>query len=198
MKDRMQALSRDSEEGQVILAPTVGRYLSPPPAGTFLSPGSVLGDLRILNRVYQLTVPAGVSGVVREVFTSGRAAPVEHGQPILSVGAAADPLAGGSEGAAGPSAAVGEEVPEGMIAITSPTDGIFYRRPSPDEPSYVDEGDVVERGKVLGLVEVMKCFNQIAWGSDPDAPPRVKVHRILPEDAGEVKLDQVLFILDPR
>ncbi|MHC4860064.1 MAG: biotin/lipoyl-containing protein, partial [Planctomycetota bacterium] len=82
--------------------------------------------------------------------------------------------------------------------VRSPTDGIFYRRPSPDQPPYVEEGAEVVRGRVLGLVEVMKCFNQIAYGTDPDAPERAKVLKILARDSGEVKLDQVLFLLEPE
>ena len=92
----------------------------------------------------------------------------------------------------------GEAAQLGMVAVRSPTDGIFYRRPSPDEPSYVEAGDTVERGKVLGLVEVMKCFNQIAYGGEPDAAPKAVVVRVVPEDSAEVKLGQVLFVLDPR
>jgi acetyl-CoA carboxylase biotin carboxylase subunit len=45
--------------------------------------------------------------------------------------------------------------------ITSPLPGVFYRAPSPDEPPYVNEGDRVRPGDVVGLVEVMKTFNQV-------------------------------------
>ena len=62
----------------------------------------------------------------------------------------------------------------------------------------VEPGDAVERGKVLGLVEVMKCFNQIAYGGEPEATEKAVVVRVVLEDAAEVKLGQVLFVLDPR
>jgi acetyl-CoA carboxylase biotin carboxyl carrier protein len=45
--------------------------------------------------------------------------------------------------------------------IHSPIPGIFYRRPSPDEDEFVQEGDAVEQGAVIGLVEVMKQFHEI-------------------------------------
>ena len=38
----------------------------------------------------------------------------------------------------------------------------FYRRASPDDDPYVDEGDRVSDGQVIGLVEVMKNFNEVA------------------------------------
>jgi biotin carboxyl carrier protein len=45
--------------------------------------------------------------------------------------------------------------------ILSPLPGTFYRRPSPDEPPYKDKGDAVAEGDVIGLVEVMKSFNEV-------------------------------------
>lgn len=46
-------------------------------------------------------------------------------------------------------------------AIVSPLPGIFYRRPSPDEPNFKDDGASVAEGDVIGLVEVMKSFHQV-------------------------------------
>lgn len=48
-----------------------------------------------------------------------------------------------------------------MATIKSPLPGTFYRRPSPDEEPYVKEGDRVEPGTVVGLVEIMKNFHEI-------------------------------------
>lgn len=45
--------------------------------------------------------------------------------------------------------------------LRSPLTGIFYRTPAPNEPYYVNEGDLVEEGQVVGLVEAMKIFNEI-------------------------------------
>jgi acetyl-CoA carboxylase biotin carboxyl carrier protein len=45
--------------------------------------------------------------------------------------------------------------------IKAPVPGTFYRRPSPDEDPYIDEGDRVSDGQVIGLVEVMKNFNEV-------------------------------------
>lgn len=46
-------------------------------------------------------------------------------------------------------------------ALPSPMSGIFYRRPSPTEPPFVEEGDFVAEGQVIGLIEAMKVFNEI-------------------------------------
>jgi biotin carboxyl carrier protein len=46
-------------------------------------------------------------------------------------------------------------------ALTSPLPGVFYRCPSPGEPPFVEDGDTVETGQVIGLVEIMKQFTEI-------------------------------------
>lgn len=48
-----------------------------------------------------------------------------------------------------------------MSDIISPLPGIFYRRPSPDKDPFVNEGDAVEAGQVIGLVEIMKQFSEV-------------------------------------
>jgi acetyl-CoA carboxylase biotin carboxyl carrier protein len=50
--------------------------------------------------------------------------------------------------------------------IKAPVPGTFYRSPSPDEDPYVDEGDRVSEGQVIGLVEVMKNFNEVKADRD--------------------------------
>lgn len=50
--------------------------------------------------------------------------------------------------------------------IKAPAPGTFYRRPSPDEDLFVNEGDRVESGQVVGLVEVMKNFLDVTADRD--------------------------------
>lgn len=52
------------------------------------------------------------------------------------------------------------------ITITAPMPGVFYRRPDPDEPVFVEEGDEVEAGDVVGLIGVMKNFHDITAEED--------------------------------
>jgi biotin carboxyl carrier protein len=47
-------------------------------------------------------------------------------------------------------------------AIRAQIPGIFYRRPDPDSAPFVEVGDTVEAGTVVGLVEVMKQFHELA------------------------------------
>lgn len=47
------------------------------------------------------------------------------------------------------------------IRITAPMPGVFYRRPDPEDPEFVEVGDEVEPGEVLGLIGVMKNFHDV-------------------------------------
>lgn len=45
--------------------------------------------------------------------------------------------------------------------IVAAIPGIFFRKPSPDEDVYVNEGDEVNEGDTIGLIEVMKTFFEV-------------------------------------
>jgi acetyl-CoA carboxylase biotin carboxyl carrier protein len=45
--------------------------------------------------------------------------------------------------------------------VNSPMNGIYYGAPSPSSPPFVREGDVIQAGQVIGLIEAMKVFNEI-------------------------------------
>lgn len=48
-----------------------------------------------------------------------------------------------------------------MANIVSPLPGIFYRKPGPGKPPFANEGDKIEVGQTLGIVEIMKQFTEI-------------------------------------
>ena len=75
--------------------------------------------------------------------------------------------------------------------VRSPLPGTFYRRPSPDADAFVNEGDTVANGDVIGLVEVMKTYYELKADQDGVAD------RFLIEDAGPVDAgDDVLVLRD--
>jgi acetyl-CoA carboxylase biotin carboxyl carrier protein len=45
--------------------------------------------------------------------------------------------------------------------IFSPLPGIFYRKPAPDKPAYKSDGDAITEHDTIGLIEVMKSFNEV-------------------------------------
>ena len=51
------------------------------------------------------------------------------------------------------------ESPEHVI--TAPMIGTFYASPSPGDPPFVEVGDPIEVGLVIGIIEAMKIMNEI-------------------------------------
>ena len=74
--------------------------------------------------------------------------------------------------------------------IKTPLPGTFYRRPSPDAAPYVEEGDSVKAGEVVGLIEIMKTFHEIR--SDADGV----VDRFLVENEELVDAGQDIIALE--
>ncbi len=77
-----------------------------------------------------------------------------------------------------------------MAEIFSPLPGTFYRRPAPDAPNYKQVGDPVAIDEVIGLVEVMKMFNEVR------AEVSGKVVRYTIDNEDPVEAGQVLMILE--
>lgn len=116
---------------------------------------------------------AGVRTVTASVQESVPSAPQQTAQPAAT---------------ASPS----PEEAAGMVTITSPIVGTFYRSPSPDADPYVEEGDFVRKGQVLCIVEAMKLMNEIE--SEVDG----RIIRILAESTKSVEYGQALFLIDPK
>lgn len=49
----------------------------------------------------------------------------------------------------------------GIEVISSPIVGTIYRAPSPDSPPFCQEGDIVEKGKTIVILEAMKVMNEL-------------------------------------
>jgi len=93
--------------------------------------------------------------------------------------------------AAAPLTPYGEPTP-GMRFVTAPLTGVWYASPSPGARPYVQEGDEIGAGAVVGLIEAMKLFNEIK--SDVAG----KVVRVLVERGTLVKRQQPIVEIDPR
>jgi len=58
-------------------------------------------------------------------------------------------------------APVDVEIEERGVAVIAPLTGVFYSRPSPEQPPFVSIGDHVHAGHVVALIETMKLFNEV-------------------------------------
>jgi acetyl-CoA carboxylase biotin carboxyl carrier protein len=68
--------------------------------------------------------------------------------------------------------------------------GTFYRRPDPESDPYVKEGDEVSAGDPIGLIEVMKNFNEVKVEEDG------KISKFLVEEEEAVDAGQELVELE--
>lgn len=75
-------------------------------------------------------------------------------------------------------------------AIKAPIVGTFYRAPAEDAESFVQEGQKVKKGDVVGIIEAMKLMNEIT------APKDGVVNKINVENGCIVEFNQVLMELD--
>lgn len=135
-----------------------------------------IGELEIQSgsRTVRISAQGRPAGAVPHVgFAPG---------PHLS-GPAANP-------APAPAAASSASKNEKTVAITSPMVGTFYRAPAPDADPYVENGDRVEVGQTVCIVEAMKLMNEI----ESDVSGRIA--RILVENAQPVEYGQVLFLVE--
>jgi acetyl-CoA carboxylase biotin carboxyl carrier protein len=107
--------------------------------------------------------------------------------PVLSLPHAAPAAAPAAAAASGRAEAAPAAAKEPGHVVTSPFVGTFYRRPNPDSPNYVSEGDKVEKGKVLCIVEAMKLMNEI------EADVSGVLAAVLVEDGAPVEYGQPLF-----
>jgi acetyl-CoA carboxylase biotin carboxyl carrier protein len=79
----------------------------------------------------------------------------------------------------------------GWTAVTAPLMGVFYLRPAPEEPSFVEVGHRVETGQQLAIVEAMKTMNPVL----ADRPGVVREIHVV--DGEIVEFDQRLVSIEP-
>tara|TARA_B110000263_G_C15122892_1_gene425200 strand:+ start:138 stop:581 length:444 start_codon:yes stop_codon:yes gene_type:complete len=83
------------------------------------------------------------------------------------------------------------EIETNYITIKSPMVGTLYRSPNPESEPYINEGDTINVGQTICIIEAMKLFNEI------ESEFSGKVIKILIDDTSPVEFDQPLFIIDP-
>lgn len=80
------------------------------------------------------------------------------------------------------------QAPSG-IPVTSPMNGIYYASSSPASAPFVREGDTVNAGQVIALIEAMKVFNEI------NAPVSGTVRKIAAQSGSVVAQGEALLYI---
>ena len=84
-----------------------------------------------------------------------------------------------------------EKTDDGLHEVLSPMVGTFYRATSPEADPFVGEGQRVESGQTVCIIEAMKIMNEIP------ADVQGEVVEILVGDAQPVEYNQALFKIRP-
>jgi acetyl-CoA carboxylase biotin carboxyl carrier protein len=134
--------------------------------------------------------PAGQAGPLVHVMQGAAPALSAAGPSAGSLGSAgfgASPTAPGGEAAG--RGALPANLPPGAIVFKSPMVGTFYRKPSPDAPSFVEPGKRVKEDTTLCIIEAMKVMNEIK------AELEGTVLEVLVQNAEPVEFGQPLFLI---
>jgi acetyl-CoA carboxylase biotin carboxyl carrier protein len=163
--------------------------------GTYLSSAAYIGRLRVLNSRYDLYLPAHIHGEALVDEERDYIIPVEYGQELFRLNPMQHAAQPNKENEIDPPGNADAAADNDGFIITAFTTGIFYVRPAPDAPPFVAVGQQVEKGKALGLIEVMKTFNHIIFHGTDKADVGI-VKKIYVADAAEVKSGQALFLIE--
>ncbi|MBI2123158.1 MAG: acetyl-CoA carboxylase biotin carboxyl carrier protein [Armatimonadetes bacterium] len=144
-----------------------------------LSESDDIAELEVESPTLKVSVKK-VAGALRATATAGNPGTEAPTQTLHMTVPAPQPTA------PVPAAAVDHLTP-----ISAPMVGTFFRAPNPDAPPFVSEGDVVEPGQTVCIIEAMKLFNEI------QSEMRGRVVRVLVENAAPVEFGQPLFLIDP-
>jgi acetyl-CoA carboxylase biotin carboxyl carrier protein len=149
-------------------------------------------DIRKIKKLIELLEESGIAELeIKEGEESVRisrqmANYVQQMPAAMPMAMAPPPLAG-----AAPAAAPAEVAePERGHQVKSPMVGTFYNKASPTSGPFVTQGQQVNAGDTLCIIEAMKMMNQI------EADKSGKITAILVDDGSPVEFDQVLFVIE--
>ena len=78
------------------------------------------------------------------------------------------------------------------IEVRAPMSGVFYSKPAPDQPPYVEEGSEVKKKQVLALLETMKVFQKVK------SPVNGVIKIIVAENETALADDDLMFVIEKR
>ena len=142
-----------------------------------------LADIVAAKELGEITIADGE----KYITVKGKKCPPP--MPLAGAPVAASPAISAAAPAAPAETPAVSQKPAGK-SIKAPLVGTFYAAPSPDQPPFVQVGDTVKKGQVLGIVEAMKLMNEIE--SEYDGT----VKAILVKNGDLVEFDQPMFVIE--
>ncbi len=157
-------------------------------------------DRKELEELIRLVEDSDVQELhVRNLLTSVRIVKAQPHELTAHAAAEAPPATSAPVTAPAASAAdAAEEAPSletnadaGLVPVTSPMVGTYYAASSPDSAPYIAQGDHINKGQVVGIVEAMKLMNEI------ESEVAGTIVRIVAENGMPVEFGSPLFMVQP-
>ena len=130
-------------------------------------------------------------GVAATALPPAEVVPELPGAAVATSAGPGPGVAPEARAASGAFAAIDTQDADRRIPLLAPLVGVFYRAPQPGVPPFAEEGQTVEAGDTLCIVEAMKLMNEIA------ANESGRVAEIVVENGEWVEFEQVLMYLEP-
>ena len=151
-------------------------------------------DIRKIKKLIELLEESGIAELeIKEGEESVRISR-QSSAVVQTVAPAAAPIATAAPApaavAAPPPAPLDNPVTETGHEVKSPMVGTFYAAASPTSGPFVSQGQQVNVGDTLCIIEAMKMMNQI------EADKAGTIRSILVENGAPVEFDQVLFVIE--
>ena len=147
-------------------------------------------DIRKVKKLIELLEESGIAELeIKEGEESVRISR-QTSTVVQSVAPIAAPLAAAPLAAAPAQPATNAVEEASGHQVKSPMVGTFYGAASPTSGQFVTQGQQVNIGDTLCIIEAMKMMNQI------EADKAGTIRSILVENGSPVEFDQVLFIID--
>lgn len=145
-------------------------------------------EIQIERGAAKLHIKRGLPQQPMMITPALAASSAGYGTPLPPMTAFATPSAEPLTGGAAPSE---PELAPGSQVIMSPMVGTYYSAASPKDPAFVREGDAIQAGDVVGIVEAMKIMNEI------DSEYTGRITRILVANGQPVEYGQPLMVVEP-
>ena len=142
-------------------------------------------DIRKVKKLIELLEESGIAELeIKEgeesVRISRQSTVTQFAAPALAAAPAASPA---------PAAPIPTTEPRGHH-VKSPMVGTYYGAASPSSEPFVKEGQQVNVGDILCIIEAMKMMNQI------ECDKSGTISKILIENGSPVEFDQIMFIIE--
>lgn len=144
-------------------------------------------EIQIERGASKLVIKRGAQGGPAQLVMAPALPHGAHHSPLLH-GAPAAPAAAAAPAA--PAHPEPDPLPPGQV-IAAPMVGTFYASPSPKDPAYVSEGDVIHTGDKVGIIEAMKMMNEL------ESEVSGRVVRVLVKNGQPVEFGQPLMVVEP-